>query len=78
MGAYGNEDAQNDLYNYLPDNIKSRATDAKDFFRKLNKGELNDCMFKISHQWRDIGKLEADGHQHPYVDSDWWNVVNFI
>lgn len=69
MGAYGNEDAQNDLYNYLPDNIKSRATDANDFFRKLNKGELNDCMFKISHQWRDIGKLEADGHQHPYVDN---------
>lgn len=69
MGAFGNEDAQKDLYGYLPESIKNRATDAKDFFRKLNNGELNDCMLKISHQWRDIGKLEADGKQHPYVDN---------
>ena len=63
--VYGNENAQKQLYDFYcsqePDYAKKiGATDAKDFFNKLNNGELNRYMLNISHIWRDKGILEAD------------------
>lgn len=63
--VYGNENAQKQLYDFYcsqePDYAKKiGATDAKDFFNKLNNGELNRYMLNISHIWRDKGILMAD------------------
>ena len=63
--VYGNAEAQQQLYDFYcsqePDYAKKiGASDAKDFFNKLNNGELNSYMLNISHIWRDKGILEAD------------------
>lgn len=63
--AYGNADAQKQLYDFYCDQEPSYAKkigakDAKDFFNKLNNGELNSYMLSISHTWRDKGILMAD------------------
>ncbi len=63
--VYGNTNAQQQLYDFYcsqePDYAKKiNAKDAKDFFNKLNNGELNNYMLNISHIWRDKGILEAD------------------
>jgi len=63
--VYGNTKAQQQLYDFYcsqePDYAKKiNAKDAKDFFNKLNNGELNNYMLNISHIWRDKGILEAD------------------
>lgn len=63
--VYGNATAQQQLYDFYcsqePDYAKKiGAKDAKEFFNKLNNGELNSYMLNISHIWRDKGILEAD------------------
>lgn len=63
--VYGNDNAQKQLYDFYceqePDYAKKiDAKNAKDFFNKLNNGELNSYMLNISHIWRDKGILEAD------------------
>lgn len=63
--VYSNENAQKQLYDFYcaqePDYAKKiGAKNAKDFFNKLNNGELNSYMLNISHIWRDKGILEAD------------------
>lgn len=63
--VYGNENAQKQLYDFYcsqePDYAKKiGAKNAKDFFNKLNNGDLNRYMLNISHIWRDKGILEAD------------------
>ena len=69
IGAMGNEEAQRQLYNFLPQELKDRATDHKEFFRKLNNGDLNGQIFRISHNWRDVGKLAAGNNPNTvYVD----------
>ena len=65
MKAMGNADAQQQLYDYYkshePEKTKAiNAKDAKDFFNKLNNGELNDYILNISNIWRDNGKLAND------------------
>ena len=63
--VYSNATAQKQLYDFYcsqePERAKKiGATDAKDFFNKLNNGDLNDYMLNISHIWRDKGIDEAD------------------
>ena len=63
--VFGNDKAQKQLYDFYcsqePDYAKEiGAKDAKEFFNKLNNGELNRYMLNISHIWRDKGILEAD------------------
>ena len=65
IGAFGNEKAQQQLYDFYksqePERAKAiGAKDAKDFFNKLNKGELNAYILNISHIWRDKGILTSD------------------
>ena len=63
--VFSNDNAQKQLYDFYceqePDYAKKiGAKDAKDFFNKLNNGDLNSYMLNISHIWRDKGILEAD------------------
>ena len=65
INAYGNADAQKQLYDFYcsqePEYAKKiGAKDAKDFFNKLNNGELTSYALNISHIWRDKGLLMAD------------------
>lgn len=65
IGAFGNEKAQQQLYDFYKEMEPNRAKeigakDAKDFFNKLNKGELNDYILNINHIWRDGGILVSD------------------
>ena len=65
INAYGNADAQKQLYDFYcsqePEYAKKiGAKDAKDFFNKLNNGELTSYALNISHIWRDKGILMAD------------------
>ena len=62
-GVYNNE-MQEALYNLYksqePNKAKAiGAKDARDFFQKLNNGELNAYTVNISHIWRDKGILET-------------------
>lgn len=57
--------AQEQLYNYYKEQEpgyakKIGATDARDFFKKLNNGELTSYATSIGHIWRDVGSLDAD------------------
>lgn len=63
--AFSNAKAQQQLYDFFVDQEpkiakKIGASDAKEFFQRLNNGELNNYIFKISHVWRDKGILMAD------------------
>lgn len=65
IGAFGDEKSQQQLYDFYKKQEPSRAKeigakDAKDFFNKLNKGELNAYILNISHIWRDKGIQESD------------------
>ena len=69
-GQYDNQ-AQEQLYKLYcsqePDNAKAiGAKDARDFFQKLNNGELNAYTVNISHIWRDKGILE-EGRANDYA-----------
>lgn len=69
-GLYDNQ-AQEQLYNLYksqePDRAKAiGAKDARDFFQKLNNGELNAYTVNISHIWRDKGILET-GRANDYA-----------
>lgn len=63
--VFSNDNAQKQLYDFYCEQEpgyakKIGAKDAKDFFNKLNNGDLNNYMLNISHIWRDKGILEAD------------------
>ncbi len=63
--VFSNPDAQKQLYDFYcsqePEYAKEiGAKDSKEFFSKLNNGELNSYMLNISHIWRDKGILMAD------------------
>lgn len=69
-GQYDNQ-AQEQLYKLYvsqePDKAKAiGAKDARDFFQKLNNGELNAYAVNISHIWRDKGILE-EGRANDYA-----------
>ena len=69
-GQYDNQ-AQEQLYKLYvsqePGNAKAiGAKDARDFFQKLNNGELNAYTVNISHIWRDKGILE-EGRANDYA-----------
>lgn len=71
-GVY-NKQMQEDLYNLYksqePGFAKAiGAKDARDFFTKLNNGELNAYTVNISHIWRDKGILETNSaNDYAYV-----------
>ena len=64
LGKGYDQTAQQQLYDFYvemePENARQiGATDARDFFLKLNSGELNAYTVNIGHIWRDVGKLKA-------------------
>lgn len=71
-GLYDNQ-AQEQLYKLYvsqePGNAKAiGAKDARDFFLKLNNGELNAYTVNISHIWRDKGILEDNSRAQDYAE----------
>lgn len=63
-GKYDNR-AQEELYDFYrqlePEKAKAiGAENARDFFTRLNNGELNSYATNISHIWRDAGIINSD------------------